>query len=122
LQRAGRRRNCRSLLSVENLVGAIRHCIDHPAARNRTFLVSDGQDISTSALIRCLAETRGKRANLIPIPPSLLRGAARLLGLSSKIDQLTGDLLVDDELIRAVTGWVPPLSTEASIGRIGRPE
>ncbi|MBU4509606.1 NAD-dependent epimerase/dehydratase family protein, partial [bacterium] len=47
--------NRRSFLYVGNLVDAIGVCVEHPKAAGETFLVSDGQDVSTPELIRMIA-------------------------------------------------------------------
>ena len=76
----GRPRNQRSLLYLGNLVDMIITCIDHPAAANETFLVSDGEDLSTTDLIRRLARALGRPARLIPVPAAVLMAGATLLG------------------------------------------
>src|SRR5690554_2902252 len=53
--------NKRSLVSLDNLVDLIVTCIDHPAAANQTFLVSDGEDLSTTEMLRRMGEALGKR-------------------------------------------------------------
>ena len=47
--------NRRSLLYVGNLVDALITCATHPAAAGKTYLVSDGEDVSTPDLMRRLA-------------------------------------------------------------------
>ncbi|MDB5905724.1 MAG: galE, partial [Betaproteobacteria bacterium] len=72
--------NRRSLVALDNLVDLIHTCVDHPAAANETFLVSDGEDLSTTALLERTALALGARARLLPVPPQLLAAAARALG------------------------------------------
>ena len=102
--------NRRSLLFVGNLVDAIIHCASHPSATGQTYLVRDGDDISTSELIRRLAELMGRPARLFSFPSSLLRGTAKMIGKSTDIDRLMNSLAVDDSKIRAALGWQPPFS------------
>ncbi len=101
--------NQRSLVSLSNLVSLIDTCVDHPAAPNQTFLASDGDDISTTALLRSLAAALGKPARLIPVPVALLAGAARLFGKTQAVAQLCGSLQVDIGATRSRLGWTPPL-------------
>ena len=101
--------NQRSLVSLGNLVSLIDTCIDHPAAANQTFLVSDGEDISTTALLQRLAHAIGKPARLVPVPVSLLMGAGRLLGKAQLLQQLCGSLQVDIFKTRTLLGWEPPV-------------
>ena len=102
--------NRRSLIFVSNLVDAIIHCALHPAAAGQTYLVKDGEDVSTPGLIRRLAVLMGRSPRLISFPPSLLRWAAKIMGKSADIDRLMGSLVVDDSKIRAMLGWQPPYS------------
>ena len=44
-------KNKRSLVYIGNLVDALATCAMHPAAAGQTFLVSDGEDVSTPELI-----------------------------------------------------------------------
>jgi len=87
--------NRRSMVSVFNLCDLIIHCIEYPAAANGTFLVSDGEDVSTPDLIRRLAETMGRRAWLLPVPERILGLAMKLVGRQGEFIRLCGSLQVD---------------------------
>jgi len=63
-----------------NLVDAIALCLTHPAAANRTYLVSDGEDIATPELIRRLAAQLGRPARLWPVPVRLRASDYAALG------------------------------------------
>ena len=80
--------NQRSLVAVDNLVDLILTCIDHPAAANQIFLVSDGESFSTSQLLRSVAKAIPKPAQLIPTPSSLLMFTATLLGKKTVAQRL----------------------------------
>jgi len=103
-------KNQRSLLYVGNLVDAIVACLSHSAAAGQLFLLSDGEDISTPALIRRLATVLGRRPHLLPFPLFLLRFAAALAGKEKEGDRLLGSLAVDMTCIRQQLGWNPPYS------------
>ena len=107
--------NRRSLIYLGNLVDAIVTCIDHKDAAGKTFLVSDGEDISTPDLIRMIAKAMGKRPRLIPFPPSLLKAIGRFSGKSAEIERLSGSLCIDNSKIREVLGWKPPYTMEEGI-------
>lgn len=109
--------NRRSLVAIDNLVDLIVACIDHPAAANQTFLVSDDQDVSTSDLLRLMTRAAGKQPRLIPVPASLLRLGAGLLGKKAVADRLLGDLQVDITRTKETLGWKPPVSVEEGIRR-----
>ena len=91
--------NRRSLIYVGNLVDAIIRCLDVEG----TFLVSDGEAISTPQLCRDIGEALGRPARLYPFPPALLPR------------KLAGSLEVDDSSIRDTLGWRPPFTRKAGL-------
>ncbi len=107
--------NKRSLIYLGNLVDAIVMCIEHKDAARETFLVSDGEDISTPDLIRMIARAMGKRPGLIPFPLPLLKAIGRVSGKNAEIERLTGSLCIDSSKIREVLGWKPPFTMEEGI-------
>lgn len=109
--------NQRSLVALDNLVDFIITCITHPHAANQTFLVSDGHDVSTTELIRGMAQAAGVPARLLPVPVSVLRTAASLLGKADAIDRLCGNLQVDISKARDLLGWMPPISVSEGLRR-----
>ncbi len=107
--------NRRSLLSVGNFADALAHAVAHPAAAGGTFLVRDGEDLSTPALARRIARAMGRPARLWPVPVALLRAAGAVAGRGDAIARLTDSLRIDDARWRATTGWTPPLDVDAGI-------
>ena len=111
----GSARNLRSLVYVGNLVDALMVCATHPAAAGQTYLVSDGEDISTPDLLRQLGAAMGHPARLLPSPPALLKLAGRLVGKSEQIDRLLGSLQVDSSKIRRELGWQSPYTLQQGL-------
>ena len=109
--------NQRSLVAVDNLVDLIITCIYHPAAANQVFLAGDGQDLSTTELLRGVARAMGKPARLIPVPSSLLMLGATFLGKKAVAQRLLGSLQVDISKARNLLGWEPPVSVEEGLKR-----
>lgn len=107
--------NRRSLLYVGNLVSALRACIETPAAAGQTFLVSDGETVSTSELICRAAAAAGRSARLWPAPLTLLRSAARLCGRSASLDRLIGSLAVDITRLRQALSWQPAFTLDEGL-------
>lgn len=105
--------NQRSLVALDNLVDLIVTCLDHPSAANQTFLVSDGDDMSTTDLLTRMGAALGKPARLIPVPAVLLQFAAAMVGRKAIGQRLCGSLQVDIGKTRRMLGWTPP-STVAS--------
>jgi len=109
--------NQRSLVALDNLIDLIITCIDHPAAANQVFLAGDGQDLSTTELLRGIAKAAGKPSKLIPIPSFLLMLAASLFGKKAVAQRLLGSLQVDISKARELLGWEPPISVEEGLRR-----
>lgn len=107
--------NQRSLIYIGNLVDAIITCLDRPNARNQTFLVSDGETLSTPDLICHLAQFLDKRSILLPISPSLLRFLGTITGKSLAVERLLGSLVVSNEKISTTLNWQPPYSIEQGL-------
>ena len=100
--------NRRSLVSVTNLVDLIVTCIDHPKAANQTFLVSDGNDVSTSEMVREMAIALGKPTWQLPVPIWCYKFVGKLFDKSDVVDRLTGSLQVDISHTKDTLGWKPP--------------
>jgi nucleoside-diphosphate-sugar epimerase len=107
--------NQRSLVALDTLVDLIVTCLTHPAAANQTFLVSDGEDVSTTELLRRMGEALGCPARLIPVPASWLKFAATMVGKQDMAQSLCGSLQVDIEKTRRLLGWTPPLSLDEGL-------
>ena len=107
--------NQRSLVALGNLVDLIITCLSHPAAANQTFLVSDGQDVSTSELLRRMGQAMNHPARLIPVPAGLLTQAAALLGKGEVAQRLCGSLQVDIEKTHTLLNWQPPLTLDQGL-------
>lgn len=110
-------KNGRSLVFLDNLVNLIVTCIDHPAAANQTFLVSDDEDLSTAALLRRMAAALERPARLIPLPVGLITLGARLIGRPGIAQRLCGSLQVDIGKTRELLGWTPPVSVDEGLRR-----
>ena len=107
--------NRRSLVALDNLVDLIVTCLTHPAAANQTFLVSDGEDVSTTELLRRMGLALNRPARLIPVPAGLLKQAAALLGRRDMAQRLCGSLQVDIGKTRTLLGWQPPLTLDQGL-------
>ena len=107
--------NQRSFVSLNNLVDLILTCLTYPAAANQTFLVSDGEDVSTSELLRLMSQALGRPARLVPVPVSWLKLAAAMVGKQDVAQRLCGSLQVDIEKTRRLLGWMPPLSLDEGL-------
>ena len=110
-------RNRRSLIALENLASAIVRSIDRDAPPG-TYLLSDGQAVSTPDLLRSIARGLGRPARLLPTPLWLLRVAGSLVGRGEEMGRMLDSLEVDDSAARRSLGWAPPLSFDNGIDQL----
>ena len=109
--------NQRSLVALDNLVDLIVVCLTHPAAANQTFLVSDGEDVSTTELLRRMGQALGRPARLVPLPASILKLAAAMMGKPGVAQRLCGSLQVDIDKTRRLLDWTPPLTLDEGLNK-----
>lgn len=110
--------NKRSLVALENLVDFIALCADpehSPRAANEVFLISDGEDVSTTELLRKVANAYNVAQRLLPIPVLWIQTVARLLGKRAVADRLLGSSVVDSSKARDLLGWKPVVSMEEQL-------
>lgn len=112
--------NRRSLVALDNLVDLIITAISHPAAANQIFLISDGEDLSTTQLLRRTAIALGKPARLLPVPSWVLSSAAKLVGKDALSQRLCGSLQVDIQKTRTLLQWTPPVSVNDALKAVAK--
>lgn len=109
--------NRRSLVALDNLVDLIVTCLNHPAAANQTFLVSDGEDLSTADLLKRMGAALGCPARLFHLPPGLLKLGAALVRKPGIYQRLCGSLQLDIAKTRQLLGWSPLVSVDEELRR-----
>lgn len=107
--------NKRSFVALGNLVNFIVHCIGHPKAANEIFLISDGEDVSTTELIKRTAKAFGKRPMLVPVSVGLMKLAAKLIGKEELATRLFGSLQVDNSKARELLAWKPVITMDGQL-------
>jgi len=112
--------NKRSFVALDNVTDLIVTCLDHPAASNQVFLVSDDEDLSTTDLLRRMARALHTPARLVPVPSWLLKGTAKLLGMSGFSQRLCGTLQVDISKTRSLLGWAPRIGVDQALDGTAR--
>lgn len=112
--------NLRSLVALDNLVDLILTCAEHPAAANETFLVSDGEDLSTTQLLHKMASALEISARLIPVPVWMLTCGASLFGRRALSQRLCGSLQVDIGKTRQLLDWTPPVCVDQALSATAR--
>lgn len=113
--------NQRSLVALDNLVSLVVLCADRvrsPQAANQLFVVADGEDVSTSTLLRKMAQAAGRPSRLLPMPVSWLRAGASLLGKRTMANRLLDNLQVDAAKARTLLGWRPMVSMDDQLAKM----
>ena len=112
--------NRRSLVALDNLLDFIVACMEHPGAANETFLVSDGEDLSTPELVRRMALALGRPARLFPVPLGLLSAGASTLGQRGGLQRLAGNLQVSIHKAANLLEWTPAAIMDQVLRRTAR--
>jgi nucleoside-diphosphate-sugar epimerase len=107
--------NRRSLIYRENLVDALVSCVRDRRAVGQTYLISDGEDLSTPDLVRRLGKALGVTVRLWPVPLSVLRWMGQVAGKQALIDRLLGSLQVNLSKIKLELDWYPPFSVDRGL-------
>lgn len=111
-------KNQRSMIGMDNLVDLLIRCIDHPEASGKTFLASDGEDLSTPKLIKLIGSSMERKANLFPCPIFMLKFLGSVFGRSEEINRLVGSLKIDNSYTKKTLDWTPSLSVKEGIRRM----
>ncbi len=106
--------NRRSLIAIDNLTDFLRQCSVHPAARNETYLISDGPDLSIGEILRHIAHGDGRRVRLFAFPTEVMKGALTLAGRRGISDRLFGSFQIDASKARRQTGWSPVVTPDTA--------
>lgn len=112
--------NKRSFISVTNLSDFIYTCTIHPKAAGETFLISDGKPISTKDFTNAIAKGLCTSLVQLPIPITLMKRAAKLLGKSHQANQLIGELEVDSSKANRLLGWTPPETMAQAMDKLNK--
>lgn len=109
--------NKRSLVGIDNLIGAIRFALEHPATVGETYLVADPAPVSLAEMVAALRAGAGRAPGLIAVPPAWLETAMRLGGRGDIWERLAGTFIVDPGKLMAA-GWRPDRDTKAALARM----
>ncbi|PKU23542.1 NAD-dependent epimerase/dehydratase family protein [Telmatospirillum siberiense] len=107
--------NRQSLIGVDNLADAVAVALREPAGQCETFLLKDGEDVSTAELIREIARALHRPARLLPVAPRLLLALGGLFGRRGAVERVIGSLQIDDRAFRGRFGWTAPVPMETGL-------
>ncbi|MGI2173256.1 NAD-dependent epimerase/dehydratase family protein [Shewanella ulleungensis] len=111
-------KNKRNFISVQNLADLLITCAKHPNSAGHTFLASDGETVSIKDFTNAIAKGLNKKLIQLPVPVSLMRLAARVVGKQEMAEQLLGNLQVDSTNAQEVLGWVSPYTMEQAMASL----
>jgi nucleoside-diphosphate-sugar epimerase len=112
--------NRRSLIYVENLADALSVLALTRVAGARSYVVSDGEDLSTPELVRRLSNALGVAPRLLDVPEPLLIAGLTLLGKRALVPRLLGSLAIDPSRLRRELGWSAPIAVDEGLLRTAR--
>lgn len=107
--------NKRSLIYLENLLDIIYLSLIHPKAKNETFLLCDGQDLSIRELIAQVRKTMNLSPYLWYCPFSILEFIFKIFKREKAFLRLSSSLQVNDQKLRSYLNWQPRFSVEQGI-------
>lgn len=114
----GKINNKRSFIGISNLIEVIKCCIKNPKVAGKTFLVSDGKDLSTKELINHIALSNRKSSRLFPFPKVLLSLFGKMINKNEEMSRLLGSLQVDINYTMKVLNWRPRTSVRDEIKKM----
>jgi nucleoside-diphosphate-sugar epimerase len=106
--------NRRSLLSIDNFIGAVSFVLTSPAVTDEIFVLADPRPSSIAEIVSALRRGLGRDADLVSMSPALLRALLVFARLSSVWDRIGGTLVVDPSKLMDA-GWVPKTDTAAAL-------
>ena len=113
--------NRRSLLALDNFIGAVTHVLDAESAANETYLVADAEPISVANLVSAMREGLGKPPHLVKIPTGAVKRLMKSLGKEADWERISGSFVIDvSKLMKA--GWQPSVETPSGIVDMMRAE
>lgn len=115
--------NARSYLSIENLCFIVKELIERDDIPSGVYNVADDLPVSTNEIISMIAESKGKKANILNISMNLIQVLARVgdfinLPLNSeRLKKLTESYVVSNSKIKSALGKPLPVSSKVGLMR-----
>lgn len=112
-------RNRRSLLALDNLISAVKFCIESAAVHDETFIVSDPEPITLAEIFAVLRNAMRRRRNLFAVPPSIIKALLTIAGRPLLWDRIGRDLVASSQKLRD-RGWTPVMTTSEGLAAMVR--
>jgi nucleoside-diphosphate-sugar epimerase len=111
--------NKRSLVSLANLLAAVRHVLQRTESSGETYLVADPHPLSFADIVTSIRAGLGRSPGLFAVPPAFVRPVLIAAGRRHSADQLMGSLVVDPTTLLAA-GWRPDPDTKSALAATAR--
>ena len=113
--------NPHSLVAVDNLVDFIITCVTRKNAANKVFLISDGEDLSTTQLLRKIEKSFGKKkVFLLPVSVKLMIFMSGLLDRKADAIRLFSSLQVDSLKAKELLNWNLKITMDEQLLKIAK--
>ena len=109
--------NRRSLVGIDNLADLILVCAYHPKAANQIFLVSDGEDLSTTEMLWRIGKALRQPVRLLWVPVGLISLIGDLVGKKVVSQRLLGSLQVNIHKTCELLDWKPSVAVNEGLRR-----
>lgn len=109
----------RSLLALENLVGAIDTVLAAAEPLRQALIVADPEPLTIADMIAALRLGLQRKPGLLPVPPQLLELALRATGRAEIYQRLAGSLVADPSALMRL-GWVPRVTSAEGLRALVR--
>jgi len=111
--------NRRSLLSRDNLIGAVHLALRTPETAGETYVVADPAPVSLAEIVTALRAGLGRPPRLLPVASWPLALALKATGRHETWERLGGELRADaGKLLGA--GWRPQVQTHDGLAAMAR--
>ena len=104
----------RSLVGIDNLIGAVLHSLTTPACGNETFIVADPDAVTLPQIIAIWRRAAGRGPGLFDVPPRLIKTAFQIIGRGDLWERIDGRLEASSAKL-AATGWRPAVDTPGGL-------
>lgn len=108
-------KNKRQFIGIDNLIDFIQTCIEPEKLINETFLIADKEVLSTTQLLRNLAQALGINALLLPVPQQWLHWSLNSFGQAKIAVQLLGNLEINSNKAHSLLDWEPPWTMQEQL-------
>jgi nucleoside-diphosphate-sugar epimerase len=107
----------RSLLALDNLSAAIETVLKAAGPLRRALITADGEALTVAEMIAAMRAGLGRRPDVVPLPPALLKLVLRSMGHEGVYQRLSGSLVASPSALVEL-GWKPPLTTASGLRRL----